>query len=325
MKLLFQWGIFGNLNVEYCVLTPWHNTMKKKMNEWILVILFNMEIIRMSEIITLNNVSYHYLGEDNRPALNDVSFTINKGEWIAIIGPNGSGKSTLAKTINGLVEPQEGKVRVGNLLLNEENVWSIREMVGMVFQNPDNQFVGSTVQDDVAFGLENLGIPREEMIERVRNALYKVNMLEFAEREPARLSGGQKQRVAIAGIVALQPDIMILDEATSMLDPRGRAEVLRTVKEVKEEENLSVLSITHDIDEAAEANRILVMRGGKLVQEGTPEEIFSYGEKLIEMGLDLPFPERLKASLKSEGLTVPEEYLTEEGLVDWLWTSVSKK
>lgn len=279
----------------------------------------------MSEIINVKNVTYTYDDEDQRPALKGVSFSINKGEWVAIIGPNGSGKSTLAKTVNGLIEPDSGEVAVGGLELNEKNVWSIREMVGMVFQNPDNQFVGSTVQDDVAFGLENLGIPREEMLERVRTALEKVNMLEFAEREPARLSGGQKQRVAIAGIVALRPDIMILDEATSMLDPQGREEVLRTVKEVKEQENLSVLSITHDIDEAAAANRVLVMRDGQMIQEGTPERIFSYGEKLVEMGLDLPFPERLKASLKKEGIDVPKDYLTEEGMVDWLWTYVSKK
>lgn len=278
----------------------------------------------MTEIIRLNNITYKYTDEDLRPALQDVSFSITKGEWVAIIGPNGSGKSTLAKTINGLIEPDSGEVEVGGLMLNEKNVWSIREMVGMVFQNPDNQFVGSTVQDDVAFGLENLGVPRDDMIERVRTALEKVNMLEFAEREPARLSGGQKQRVAIAGIVALRPAIMILDEATSMLDPQGREEVLRTVKEVKEQENLSVLSITHDIDEAAAANRILVMRDGKMIQEGSPETIFSFGEKLVEMGLDLPFPERLKASLKKQGLDVPSNYLTEEGMVDWLWTSVSK-
>ncbi|MFO8068924.1 MAG: energy-coupling factor ABC transporter ATP-binding protein [Alkalibacterium sp.] len=278
----------------------------------------------MTEIIRLKNITYKYADEDLRPALQDVSFSINKGEWVAIIGPNGSGKSTLAKTINGLIEPDSGEVKVGGMMLNEQNVWSIRAMVGMVFQNPDNQFVGSTVQDDVAFGLENLGVPRDDMIERVRNALEKVNMLEFAEREPARLSGGQKQRVAIAGIVALRPAIMILDEATSMLDPQGREEVLRTVKEVKERENLSVLSITHDIDEAAAANRILVMRDGKMVEEGSPEAIFSLGEKLVEMGLDLPFPERLKASLKKQGLDVPQDYLTDEGMVDWLWTLVSK-
>ncbi|WP_225744906.1 energy-coupling factor ABC transporter ATP-binding protein [Marinilactibacillus sp. Marseille-P9653] len=279
----------------------------------------------MSEIIKINHISYKYTDEQTQNALNDVSFTIGKGEWIAVIGPNGSGKSTLAKTINGLIEPMSGDVLVGNLELNEQNIWSIREMVGMVFQNPDNQFVGSTVQDDVAFGLENLGVPREEMVERVLDALDKVNMLEFAEREPARLSGGQKQRVAIAGIVALRPDIMILDEATSMLDPKGRDEVLRTVKEVKEKENLTVISITHDIDEAASANRILVMKAGELIKEGTPEEIFSYGDQLIEMGLDLPFPEKLKSSLKDIGITVPTDYLTEEGMVDWLWTYGLKK
>ncbi|WP_208559762.1 energy-coupling factor ABC transporter ATP-binding protein [Marinilactibacillus kalidii] len=279
----------------------------------------------MSEIITVNHISYKYTDEQERNALNDVSFTIAKGEWVAIIGPNGSGKSTLAKTINGLIEPMSGDVTAGNLTLNEKNIWSIREMVGMVFQNPDNQFVGSTVQDDVAFGLENLGVPRDDMVDRVRDALDKVNMLEFAEREPARLSGGQKQRVAIAGIVALRPDIMILDEATSMLDPKGRQEVLRTVKEVKEKENLSVISITHDIDEAAAANRIIVMKAGELIKEGTPEEIFSYGDQLIEMGLDLPFPEKLKSSLKEIGISVPTEYLTEEGMVDWLWTYGLKK
>lgn len=279
----------------------------------------------MSEIIKVNHISYKYTDEQTQNALNDISFTINKGEWIAVIGPNGSGKSTLAKTINGLIEPMSGDVLVGDLALNEQNIWSIREMVGMVFQNPDNQFVGSTVQDDVAFGLENLGVPRDEMVERVRDALDKVNMLEFAEREPARLSGGQKQRVAIAGIVALRPEIMILDEATSMLDPKGRDEVLRTVKEVKEKENLTVISITHDIDEAASANRILVMKAGELIKEGTPEEIFSYGDQLIEMGLDLPFPEKLKSSLKDIGIKVPTDYLTEEGMVDWLWTYGLKK
>jgi len=278
----------------------------------------------MSEIITVKNVFYKYLEESDRLALNDISFKVNKGEWVSIIGPNGSGKSTLAKTINGLIAPDQGTVNVGGLELNDENVWSIRQMVGMVFQNPDNQFVGSTVQDDVAFGLENLGVPREEMVERVRNALEKVGMSDMADKEPARLSGGQKQRVAIAGIVALQPQIIILDEATSMLDPSGRRDVLETVKEVKEEENLSVLSITHDIDEAAQSNRIFIMQEGTLKHEGTPEEIFTYGENLLNMGLDLPFPEKLKRSLKKRNIKVPDTYLTEEGMVDWLWKYASK-
>lgn len=279
----------------------------------------------MDPIIELKNITFKYDPEDARPALNDVSLSIQKGEWVAIIGHNGSGKSTLAKTINGLLLPQAGTVKVGNLELNEENIWEIRKMVGMVFQNPDNQFVGSTVEDDVAFGMENQGIPREDMLTRVRNALEQVKMTDFKTREPARLSGGQKQRVAIAGVVALSPEIIILDEATSMLDPEGREEVIATIQKIKEQNDLTVLSITHDIDEAANASRVLVMREGQLIDEGTPEKIFSAGPKLIELGLDLPFPEKLKAALKARGVDVPATYLTEEGMVDWLWTSVLKK
>ena len=278
----------------------------------------------MKPLIELNAITVRYTEED-RPALKNVSLSIEQGEWVALIGHNGSGKSTLAKTINGLILPQEGSVAVGDMLLNEENIWNIRKMVGMVFQNPDNQFVGSTVEDDGAFGLENQGLPRDEMVIRVKNALEQVRMEEFATREPARLSGGQKQRVAIAGVVALRPDIIILDEATSMLDPEGREEVISTIKKIKEENNLTVLSITHDIDEAANANRVMVMRQGELVREGTPAEIFSAGPELIELGLDLPFPEKLKAALKQRGISVPAAYLTEEGMVDWLWTSVLKK
>ncbi|MBA5282234.1 energy-coupling factor ABC transporter ATP-binding protein [Enterococcus hirae] len=279
----------------------------------------------MEPIIELGKINYKYQPDDPRPALKDISFTIKQGEWIAIIGHNGSGKSTLAKTINGLLLPESGIVKVGNQTLNEENIWSIRQMVGMVFQNPDNQFVGSTVEDDVAFGLENQGIPREEMVIRVQDALEKVRMIDFAKREPARLSGGQKQRVAIAGVVALRPDIIILDEATSMLDPEGREEVISTIKKIKDESNLTVISITHDIDEAANANRILVMKQGELVNEGTPEQIFSAGPELINLGLDLPFPEKLKSALKQRGIDVPSEYITEERMVEWLWTSVLKK
>lgn len=198
-------------------------------------------------------------------------------------------------------------------------------MVGMVFQNPDNQFVGATVEDDVAFGLENQGIERSEMQRRVQDALEKVKMQEFATREPARLSGGQKQRVAIAGVVALRPDIIILDEATSMLDPEGRDDVIATIRKIKEESDLTVISITHDIDEAASANRILVMRDGELYQEGSPDEIFSAGPELVSLGLDLPFPEKLKSALKDRGINVPANYLDEEGMMDWLWTSVLKK
>ncbi|CAD5902134.1 energy-coupling factor ABC transporter ATP-binding protein [Carnobacterium maltaromaticum] len=279
----------------------------------------------MEKIIKLDDISYKYHPNEEVEALKNVSLSIGKGEWVAIIGHNGSGKSTLAKTINGLLAPTNGTVTVGNQLLTEETVWDVRRMVGMVFQNPDNQFVGSTVQDDVAFGLENSGVPRDEMVKRVIDAIDKVKMSDFIEKEPARLSGGQKQRVAIAGVVALRPDIIILDEATSMLDPQGRQEVLATVKAIKEEENLTVISITHDIDEAASANRILVMKNGQLIREGTPQEIFSFGDELIEMGLDLPFPEKLKSALKKRNIDVPKDYLTEEGMVDWLWTLLSKK
>lgn len=280
--------------------------------------------VTMKPIIEINQIEFSYQ-EDATPALKDVSFSINKGEWIAIVGHNGSGKSTLAKAINGLHLPQKGTVTVGGMELSEESVWDIRRMVGMVFQNPDNQFVGATVEDDVAFGLENQGIERSEMQSRVQDALEKVKMQNFATREPARLSGGQKQRVAIAGVVALRPDIIILDEATSMLDPEGRDDVIATIRKIKEESDLTVISITHDIDEAASANRILVMREGKLYQEGTPEEIFSAGPELVSLGLDLPFPEKLKAALKARGVKVPLNYLDEEGMMDWLWTSVLKK
>lgn len=278
----------------------------------------------MSDIITVNNIKYKYNIDDDHLALNDVSFSVKQGEWLSIVGPNGSGKSTLAKTLNGLIAPQEGSVQVDGLDLTMENVWDIRQRVGMVFQNPDNQFVGATVQDDVAFGLENLGVPRPEMIERIEQALAQVGMTDFAEKEPARLSGGQKQRVAIAGIVALKPKIMILDEATSMLDPRGRREVLQTVKEVKERENLTVLSITHDVDEAAASDRVLVMKGGQIIDHDKPEAIFSQTKNLMSYGLDVPFPERLKQALAQENIKVPGNYLTKEGLIDWLWTSVSK-
>ena len=279
----------------------------------------------MQPIIEMKDLTFRYQEEDQIPALNKVSLNINQGEWIAIIGHNGSGKSTLAKTINGLLLPESGSIKVNGQEINEKTIWEVRRNVGMVFQNPDNQFVGSTVEDDIAFGLENQGVPREEMLVRVRESLEQVRMVEFMRKEPSRLSGGQKQRVAIAGIVALRPNVIILDEATSMLDPEGRLEVIATVKKIKEENNLTVLSITHDIDEAANANRIFVMKKGELIQEGTPEEIFSQGEKLIELGLDLPFPERLKSALKARGVDVPKEYMTEEGMVDWLWTSVLNK
>ncbi|WP_262315138.1 energy-coupling factor ABC transporter ATP-binding protein [Lacticaseibacillus parakribbianus] len=273
----------------------------------------------MAEAITIDHLNFHYPDADH-PTLKDISLTVHQGEWVAIIGHNGSGKSTLAKNINGLLAPDSGTVVVGGLTLAEDTVWDIRAKVGIVFQNPDNQFVGATVADDVAFGLENRGVPRPEMLVRVRDALEAVGMSEFATREPARLSGGQKQRVAIAGIVAQRPDIIILDEATSMLDPAGRAEIVALIQKLRADTDLTVLSITHDIDEAAKANRVILLNDGEIREAGTPDEIFAYGPELIKLGLDVPYPEKLKAALAARGVKVPATYLSEEGLVDYLWT-----
>lgn len=272
-------------------------------------------------LITLENIMYRYNNDQENNILDDISFTIEKGEWVTIIGANGSGKSTLVKTLNGLNVPQNGNVIIDGLVLNEENIWAIRQKVGMVFQNPDNQFVGSTVADDVAFGLENIGMPRDEMIVKIDQALQQVGMQNFKMHEPARLSGGQKQRVAIAGILALAPDIIVLDEATSMLDPKGRAEVLATVQTIKEENNLTVISITHDLNEAAQADRIFVMEKGQIKYENKPEEVFKLGDDLVELGLNVPFVEQLKTALINRGLELPDEYMTEERLVEYLWKS----
>lgn len=270
-------------------------------------------------IISIEQVSFQYEGQENY-ALEDVSFTVNRGEWLAIVGHNGSGKSTLAKILNGLQFPKSGKVIIDNNELSAESIWDIRKAVGMVFQSPDNQFVGATVQDDVAFGLENNGIPHEEMKSRVHDALRRVRMDHFLDQEPHHLSGGQKQRVAMAGIIALRPNVIILDEATAMLDPLGREEVIDTVRQVKDEQHLTVISITHDLEEAAQADRIIVMNKGNVYAEGTPKEIFQLQDKLVELGLDLPFPIKLGKKLKEIGLGTSEDYLTDEELVNELWT-----
>ena len=265
----------------------------------------------------LSHIDFRYYGSEVN-SLTDVSLEIKEGEWVAIIGPNGSGKSTLAKIMNGLLVPAAGQVTIKDLTIDEETVWEARRSVGMVFQNPDNQFVGSTVEDDVAFGLENNGVPRQEMITRIEEALAEVRMSEFKGKEPARLSGGQKQRVALASILALRPDIIILDEATSMLDPNGRQEVIAAIRKIKERFNLTVISITHDLDEASLADRILMMQGGRLVQDKKPEEIFLMGEQLVEQGLDVPFSQKLKDALAARGLDVPDNYLDEEALLTWI-------
>ena len=276
-------------------------------------------------VISIKNIHFHYHDNDKREALSDVSIDVYPGEWLAIIGHNGSGKSTLAKMMNGLLEPNEGSIYIDDQLLTEETVYEARRKVGMVFQNPDNQFVGTTVEDDIAFGLENIGMPREEMIQKINSSLEMVRMTPFKDKEPARLSGGQKQRVAIAGMIALAPKVVILDEATSMLDPQGRFEVISTIQKLHKEKGITVISITHDLEEAASADRVLLMEGGNVNRIGTPSDIFEMGIALVDKGLDVPFSEKLKAILKEKGLNVPNEYLDEEGLVEWLWTSVLNK
>lgn len=275
-------------------------------------------------IVKIENLSFKY-DEQEDYALKDLSLEIYDGEWLAIVGHNGSGKSTLAKLMNGLQYPQEGSIEICGFRLTEETIWDTRSLVGMVFQNPDNQFVGTTVQDDVAFGLENNGVPREEMIERVKTSLQKVNMDQFLNQEPHHLSGGQKQRVAIAGVVALRPRIIILDEATSMLDPRGREEVLETIRDLKNSNQMTVISITHDLEEAARADRIIVMNQGRIYKEGTPEEIFQMDDELVGLGLDIPFPVKISKMLREKGVPVKKYYLSEEELVAQLWTSHSNK
>ena len=277
-----------------------------------------------ASVVKLSHIDFRYYGSEVN-SLTDVSLEIKEGEWVAIIGPNGSGKSTLAKIMNGLLVAAAGQVTIKDLTIDEETVWEARRSVGMVFQNPDNQFVGSTVEDDVAFGLENNGVPRQEMISRIEEALAEVRMSEFKAKEPARLSGGQKQRVALASILALRPDIIILDEATSMLDPNGRQEVIAAIRKIKERFNLTVISITHDLDEASLADRILMMQGGRLVQDKKPEEIFLMGEQLVEQGLDVPFSQKLKDALAARGLDVPDNYLDEEALLTWITPLYSTK
>ena len=276
-------------------------------------------------VISIKNVHFNYQDQDTREALSDVSLDVYEGEWLAIIGHNGSGKSTLAKMMNGLLEAASGEIYIDGQLLTEDTVYEARRKVGMVFQNPDNQFVGTTVDDDIAFGLQNIGMPRDEMVRKINTSLEMVRMTKFKEKEPARLSGGQKQRVAIAGMIALAPKVVILDEATSMLDPQGRFEVISTIQQLHKDKGITVISITHDLDEAAQADRVLLMEGGKVNRIGKPSEIFEMGTALVDKGLDVPFSEKLKAILKEKGMNVPNEYLDEEGLVEWLWTSVLNK
>ena len=272
----------------------------------------------MKSIIDVKNLSFRYKESQEYYDVKDITFHVKRGEWLSIVGHNGSGKSTTVRLIDGLLEAESGEIVIDDQRLTEENVWNIRRQIGMVFQNPDNQFVGATVEDDVAFGLENQGLSRQEMKKRVEEALALVGMLDFKKREPARLSGGQKQRVAIAGVVALRPAILILDEATSMLDPEGRRELIDTVKGIRKDYDMTVISITHDLEEVAMSDRVLVMKKGSIESTSSPRDLFSRND-LDQIGLDDPFANQLKHSLSQNGYDLPENYLTESELEDKLW------
>ena len=272
----------------------------------------------MKSVIDVKNLSFRYKESQEYYDVKGITFHVKRGEWLSIVGHNGSGKSTTVRLIDGLLEAESGEIVIDGQRLTEENVWNIRRQIGMVFQNPDNQFVGATVEDDVAFGLENQGLSRQEMKKRVEEALDLVGMLDFKKREPARLSGGQKQRVAIAGVVALRPAILILDEATSMLDPEGRRELIETVKGIRKDYDMTVISITHDLEEVAMSDRVLVMKRGEIESTSSPRELFSRND-LDQIGLDDPFANQLKHSLSQNGYDLPENYLTESELEDKLW------
>ncbi|MEF9934416.1 MAG: energy-coupling factor transporter ATPase [Clostridium sp.] len=271
-----------------------------------------------NRMLSTENVFFSYSnGESEKIVLKDVNVTINKGEFVVILGHNGSGKSTLAKHFNGILIPKDGNVFVDSYnTRNEEDIWNIRQNAGMVFQNPDNQIVATIVEEDVAFGPENLGVSPDEIRQRVDDALNTVNMLEYKEHGPHLLSGGQKQRVAIAGVLAMKPSCIILDEPTAMLDPSGRAEVISTIKKLNAEEGITIVLITHYMEEAAQADRIIVMDAGEPIIDGTPREVFKEVRRLKEIGLDVPQVTELAYRLRQSGVDLKEDILTIEEMVD---------
>lgn len=278
-------------------------------------------------LFDIRHVSHTFETEEGKTfdALKDVTAQIKKGEFTAIIGTNGSGKSTLARHLNALLLPTEGELIVeGMRTSNAGRVWDIRQKVGMVFQNPDNQLVAAVVEEDVAFGPENLGVPPEEIRERVDLALEKVGMTSYRKQAPSMLSGGQKQRVAIAGVLAMKPDCIVLDEPTAMLDPKGRKEVMDTIHELNKKEGITIVLITHFMEEAVTADHILVIDRGVLKMEGTPREIFSQADKVTEIGLDVPVPADLARRLRKKGMAVSEKCMTDEELGEALCPFVSK-
>ena len=262
----------------------------------------------MSEtILTAENLKFRYDAEQPVYALDGVSAQVKRGEFVAVLGANGCGKSTLAKHFNAILLPESGKVYVEGMdTADEEKLYDIRQTVGMVFQNPDNQIVATVVEEDVAFALENLGVPQDEMRRRVDDSMKMAGIYEYRELAPHNLSGGQKQRVAIAGVVAMRPDCLILDEATAMLDPRGREQVMQTIHYLNENMGITVVSITHYMEEAAQADRVLVMSKGHVVMEGTPKEVFSQTEKVRSLHLDVPQAAELRDELVKAGIPMPE-------------------
>ena len=276
------------------------------------------------EIIKAKNVVYEYIRRDEEgnvegitKAVNDVSLDIEQGQFIAILGHNGSGKSTLAKHMNAILNPTEGTLWVDGMDTGEEdNIWKIRQTAGMVFQNPDNQIIGQVVEEDVGFGPENMGIPTEEIWQRVEESLRAVGMYEYRKYSPNKLSGGQKQRVAIAGVVAMEPKCIVMDEPTAMLDPVGRREVLKTVHKLRKQKNVTVILITHYMEEVVDADKIFVMDHGKVVMEGTPREIFSRVDELKSYRLDVPQVTILADELRKRGLDIPKGILKKEELVE---------
>lgn len=273
-------------------------------------------------MIDIQKVSYEYssyIDESIQLAVNDLSIQIKRGEFFVVLGHNGSGKSTLAKMINGLILPSKGDIWVNGMnTRDEDKIWDIRSTAGMVFQNPDNQIVATIVEEDVAFGPENLGVPPAEIRRRVDDALEVVEMTEYKSHAPHLLSGGQKQRVAIAGILAMEPDCIIFDEPTAMLDPSGRLEVMETIKKLNEDKNKTIILITHYMDEAVEADRVMVLNEGEAVMLGTPKEIFKQVEKLKSLGLDVPQVTELVYELNKEGYNIKDDILSVEELVDTL-------
>lgn len=271
----------------------------------------------MDDIVKVNNISFEYITDEAKlKAIDNLSLDVKKGEFVAIIGHNGSGKSTLSKNLNAILMPTEGNILIDGMdTKEEERLWDIRQTAGMVFQNPDNQIVATIVEEDVAFGPENLGVEPKEIRRIVEESLKSVGMYDLRGRQPHLLSGGQKQRVAIAGIIAMRPKCIIFDEATAMLDPSGRKEVMKTIKRLNKEENITVIHITHFMEEAVEADRVVVMEKGKKILEGTPREVFSEIKMLKEIGLDVPCMTELSSLLIEEGMNISSDILTVDEMV----------